>query len=61
MIALQALSEYCSKTAGSELDLKVTITAAKKNMKKTLFVTDENALVRQEFEVSQQYLLIICL
>ena len=51
MIALQALSEYCSRTAGNELDLKVTVTAAKKNIKKTIFVSDENALVRQEFEV----------
>ena len=51
MIALQALSEYCSKTAGSELDLKVTVTASNKDVRKTFFVSNENALVRQEFEV----------
>ena len=56
MIALQALSEYCSKTAGSELDLKVTVTATNKNMRKTFFVSNENALVRQEFEVINMHL-----
>ena len=50
MVALHALSEYCSKTSGGELDLRVTITAGKET-RKTLFITNENALVRQEFEV----------
>jgi len=53
VIALQALSEYCSKTAGSELDLKVTVTASNKDVRKTFFVSNENALVRQEFEITQ--------
>lgn len=51
MIALQALSEYCSKTAGGELDLEVTISSTKKNIRNKFLVSNENALVRQEVEV----------
>ena len=59
VIALQALSEYSSRTAGGELDLQITVTATRnKDVRKIIKVLPENALVRQQFDVS---LLPLCI
>eukprot|EP00794_Sanderia_malayensis_P016274 gene16274-17915_t len=53
VVALQALSEYSSKTAGGELDLTVTVTSAKDaDIVRSFRVKAENALVRQQTDIT---------
>ena len=53
---MQALSEYSSQTAGGELDLSVTVTSAiDKSIVKTFKIVPDNALIRQQADVSSYF------